>query len=137
MNAQNRYKLDLREIHFCLFEQFRLGELLGKAPFEAWGEDEVRMVLAECYRWVCEVIGPLNGVGDATGCRLEEGAVKAPPGFREAWRSLYEHGWKAVAVAEEHRGQGAPHTVQAVIEEMLSGANAAFTMYPGLAAAAA
>ena len=41
IQAINRYKADLREFQFLLFEQFKLGELLGKAPFEAWGEDEV------------------------------------------------------------------------------------------------
>ena len=40
----NRYKADLREFQFLLFEQFKLGELLGKAPYEAWGEDEVTIV---------------------------------------------------------------------------------------------
>ncbi len=39
--AQNRYKADLREMRFLLFEQFKLGEVLGQAPFEAWGQDEV------------------------------------------------------------------------------------------------
>src|SRR3954466_15385096 len=66
----NRYKADLRELHFLLFEQFKIQELLGKAPFEAWGEDEVRGSIAECYRFVREVLGPLNAVGDAQGCRL-------------------------------------------------------------------
>ena len=41
--AINRYKADLREISFLLFEQFKLDELLGKAPFEGWGEDEVKI----------------------------------------------------------------------------------------------
>ena len=44
----NRYKADLREFQFLLFEQFKLGELLGKAPFEAWGPDEVKTSIAEC-----------------------------------------------------------------------------------------
>ena len=35
--AINRYKVDLREIYFLLFEQFKLQELLGRAPFENWG----------------------------------------------------------------------------------------------------
>ena len=72
--AQNRYKADLRELRFLLFEQFKLGEVLGQAPFEAWGPDEVSMVLDEAYKFACEVVGPLNAVGDREGCRLENGA---------------------------------------------------------------
>src|SRR5947208_3345078 len=79
IQAINRYKADLREFFFLLFEQFKLGELLGKAPFDAWGEDEVRTSLSECYRWVREVSGPLNAIGDINGCKLENGKVKTPP----------------------------------------------------------
>jgi Acyl-CoA dehydrogenase N terminal len=60
IQAQNRYKADLREMYFLLFEQLRLGELLGKAPFDAWGEEEAKTSLSECYRWVKEVVGPLK-----------------------------------------------------------------------------
>ncbi len=132
IQAINRYKADLREFHFILFEQFKLGELLGKGPYEAWGEDEVKTSLAECYRWVREVIGPLNAIGDQ-GCRLEGGKVFTPPGFKEAWKSLYEAGWKSIAVDPEYGGAGSPQSLQILVEELISGANTAFSMYPGLA----
>ncbi|HEX7601006.1 MAG TPA: acyl-CoA dehydrogenase family protein, partial [Polyangiaceae bacterium] len=134
---QNRYRADLREIRFLLFEQFALGDILGKAPFEAWGKDEVSMVVDESYRWSCEVLGPLNASGDRQGCRLEGGHVFAPEGFKNAWAKLYEAGWKSVSVDPKFDGQGAPHSVQVIVEEFLSGANAAFAMYPGLASGAA
>lgn len=137
IQAINRYKADLREVNFLLFEQFKLGELLGKAPFEAWGEDEVRTSLTECYRWCREVVGPLNATADAQGCKLENGAVKTPDGFKAAWKSLYEAGWKSIAVDPHYGGAGAPHSLQVMIEELLSGANTAFGMYAGLAYGAA
>ena len=137
IQAINRYKADLREFFFLLFEQFKIAEHLGKPPFEAWGEEEVRTSLAECYRWVKEVTGPLNASGDAEGCRVEGGRVKTPHGFKEAWKSLYEAGWKSIGIDPEYGGAGSPTTVQILVEEMLSGANPAFNMYPGLAYGAA
>ena len=131
--AQNRYKADLREMRFLLFEQFKLGEVLGQAPYEAWGQDEVSMVLDEAYKFVCEVLGPLNAGGDREGCRLEGGSVKTPTGFKGAWDKIYEAGWKVLGVSPEHDGQGAPAALTILVEEMLSGANTAFSMYPGLA----
>jgi hypothetical protein len=130
--AQNRYKVDLREIRFLLFEQLKLGELLGKEPFAAWGQDEADMILAEVARYATEVSGPLNAVGDRAGCTLENGQVKAPPGFKEAWKRLYADGWKQIAAPSEHGGQDAPFTLHALVEELLAGSNAAFSMYPGL-----
>jgi len=133
----NRYKADLREHLFLLFEQFKLGEILGKPPFAGWGPDEVRTALSECYRWVKEVAGPLNALADAEGCSVEGGRVKTPEVFKEAWSKLYEAGWKSIAVDEQYGGAGAPRSVQVLVEELLSGANLAFNMYSGLAYGAA
>lgn len=134
---QNRYKADLRELDFVLFEQFRLGELLGTAPFEAWGEEEVRMTLAEVYRFVTEVTGPLNAVGDVEGCKLVDGQVRTPTGFREAWQRVYESGFKSLVVPEEFGGQNAPRALAALATELTTGSNTAFEMYPGLTLGAA
>ncbi|MDB4996682.1 MAG: Acyl-CoA dehydrogenase [Myxococcaceae bacterium] len=132
--AINRYKADLREFSFLLFEQFKLGEtVLGQGQFEGWGEDEVKSSLAECYRFVREVTGPLNAIGDAQGCRLEGGNVFTPDGYKDAWKKIYEAGWKSIGVHPDFGGAGSPHSVQVLVEELLSGANPAFNMYPGLA----
>jgi alkylation response protein AidB-like acyl-CoA dehydrogenase len=133
----NTYKTDLREIFFTLFEQFGFGQVSGQAPYEAWGPDEAKAVLTETYRFAREVLGPLNSVGDREGCRVENGSVFTPTGFKDAWKKLYEQGFKTVAVDPEHGGQGAPMMLQVTVEELLSGANTAFNMYPGLAFGAA
>jgi hypothetical protein len=106
--AQNRYKADLRTFRFLLFEQFQLGDILGKGAFEAWGVDEARMVLDESYKFCCEVTGPLNSVGDREGCRLENGEVKTPTGFKAAADRLKEAGWKALSVSPSTSTARAP-----------------------------
>lgn len=135
--AVNRFKADLRELRFVLFEQLRLGEILGKEPYAAWGRDEVEMVLTEIDRFAREVTGPLNAIGDRVGCRLENGQVYTPPGFKEAWDKLYEAGWKSLSVPEAHGGQGAPFVLHSVVEEFLAGSNTSFSMYAGLTYGAA
>jgi alkylation response protein AidB-like acyl-CoA dehydrogenase len=137
IQAINRYKIDLRELSFLLFEQFGVSDYLGKAPFDAWGPDEIKSTLNECYRWVREVVGPLNAIGDHQGCKLENGKVTTPDGFKGAWKSLYEAGWKSISLDPEWGGAGAPLALQVLVEEMISGANTAFGMYAGLTYGAA
>ncbi len=60
--AINRYKTDLRELNFVLFEQFKLAELLSKEPFANWDEDSVKMVINEVARFGREV---MTGVYDS------------------------------------------------------------------------
>lgn len=135
--AMNRYKADIRDFQFLLLEQFKLEELIKHEPFQEWGVEQVKMVLDESYRFVKEHLGPINAVGDSQGCRVEDGRVKTPEGFSSAWKALYEAGWKGIASSPEHGGQGAPSSLQTCVEEMLSGANTSFAMYPGLTFAAA
>jgi alkylation response protein AidB-like acyl-CoA dehydrogenase len=135
--AVNRYKADLREIEFVLFEQLKIHELLGKPPFESWGLDEVKMVLPEVYRYATEVSGPLNQIGDEEGCKLVDGQVKTPSGFREAWKRLHEAGWGTLSAPADHGGQGAPSTLGAIVSELISGSNTSFQMYSGLTLGAA
>ena len=133
----NRYKADLREVQFLLFEQFRFDLVLGKAPYENWDKETCEAVIAEVYRFACEVSGPYNSIGDIEGCKLVDGHVKTPTGFKEGWKKLYEAGWKSLSTPEEFGGQGAPRTLSAIVEEFLSGSNTAWNMYSGLTLGAA
>ncbi len=133
----NRYKADLREMQFVLFEQFGFKEFAGKGPYEGWDEETAKTILQETYRFAREVLGPLNGSADREGCKVVDGNVVTPKGFKDAWKQLFEAGLKQIAVPKEHGGQGAPFALYALIEEITSGANTAFNMYPGLAWGAA
>lgn len=135
--ANNWYKADLRELFFVMFEQFKLDELLGKEPFQDWGVDEVKATLQEVYRFSTEVLGPLNGVGDREGVKLVDGGAVTPTGFKDAWFKLYETGFRHLGVVPEFGGTGAPGALTALANELQTGANTAFDMYPGLTNGAA
>ncbi len=137
MANQNYYKANLRDLSFLLFEQFKLDQLLGKAPYSNWGKDEVVAVLEEAYGWVQKHMGPYNASGDAEGCRLENGQVRVPAGFKETWKALYEAGWRTLAIEEKHGGQAGPFTLAMMVEEFMCGSNTSFNMYPALTQGAA
>ena len=137
MAQQNYYKANLRDLSFLLFEQFGLDDLLGKAPYANWGKDEVLAVLEEAYGWVQKYLGPLNSVGDEHGCRLEAGQVHVPAGFKDAWKALYEAGWRTLAVDEKLGGQAGPFTLAMLVEEFMCGSCTSFNMYPALTQGAA
>jgi alkylation response protein AidB-like acyl-CoA dehydrogenase len=128
----NRYKADLREARFLLFEQFKLQDLLGKEPFAGWGQEEVETILESVLDWSKAQIGPLNAPADAAGCKLVDGKVVTPEGFKAAWKSLYELGWRRLSVPEKFGGLDGPFTISIAAEEFMSGANPAFNMYPAL-----
>jgi len=135
---QNFFVADLREIQFVLFEQFGMADLLSSKLYsKSFDESGARMVLSEAHKFASEVLGPLNSVGDRAGCKLENGAVQTPPGFKDAWGKIFEAGLRTTSTSPEWGGMGAPKMLAAAVEEFLCGGNVAFNMYPGLAMGAA
>src|SRR3546814_15867156 len=80
-----------------------------------------------------EVVAPLNRVGDEEGCkRHEDGSGTTPTGFKAAFDLYRESGWGTLTQPEEFGGQGMPQVIGFALKEMMSSANQAFGMYPGL-----
>jgi alkylation response protein AidB-like acyl-CoA dehydrogenase len=134
--AINWFKTDQRSHQFTLYEQFKIDELFD---VETYGDffahltrEDCDAVMDQCYRFCNEVSGPLNSIGDRTGCKLEDGQTITPAGYKEAWEKLYELGLPNFQIGLEAGGFQGPSSVAVVLGEMQSGANISFTMYPGL-----
>ena len=81
----------------------------------------------------CEnVLSPLNQTGDAEGCHFENGEVRTPKGFKEAYDQFVQGGWQGLSYPEEFGGQNLPMSLNLIKSEMMGTANWSFQMYPGL-----
>jgi alkylation response protein AidB-like acyl-CoA dehydrogenase len=94
--------------------------------------DLIQQLMDEAGKFVGAVIAPLNRAGDEIGVRFKDGKVTMPPGFRDAYRAFWQAGWPALAAATDDGGQGLPVVLEAMLFEMLSAANHAWTMAPDL-----
>ncbi len=126
------YKAPLREYRFLLNETFNIAQYGGLPGFRDAPPDVVDAILDEAAKLAEEVLQPLNQSGDHEGCKLENGTVTTPRGFREAYRLLVEGGWPALVADPAYGGQGLPNSLGVIFNEMVSSANMAFGMYPGL-----
>ena len=122
----------LRDHLFCLYELLGFEAHAALPGFEAFSRDVVEAVLTQSARFCSDVLYPLNRSADEEGVHFAEGAVATPRGFREAYRQLVEGGWPALTAAPAHGGQGMPHMVNFLFEEMLNGACLSFGLFPGL-----
>jgi len=129
--AVNNYKADLRAIQFTLYEHLHVEQVFGLEAFSHLSREECDATIEQCLRFVNEFTGPLNGPADRVGCVLENGVTHTPAGFKEAWRKLFELGFMSFPMPLEAGGFGGPHSIAVVLEELQSGANTAFNMYPG------
>lgn len=132
------YQAPLRDLRFVMDEMLDFPAHYASLPGgEEASPDVVAAILEEGARFSREVLLPLNQSGDREGCLLEGGEVKAPRGFKEAYAQYVEGGWPSLAADPAHGGQGLPHSLAMVLNEMICSTNLAWGMYPGLSHGAA
>ncbi len=116
---------------------FLLHDVLKVTSSDIPGYDELEpdftaAVLEEVGKIASEVLTPLNVVGDKEGCRLENGVVYTPTGFKAAFDQVRQAEWPGLACDPEYGGQGMPNVIGTAVSEMFNAANQAFAMYQGL-----
>ena len=126
------YKAPLRDIRFVLHELLDSASLQTLPGYEQATPELMDAVIEEAAKLGENVLFPLNLSGDAEGCTYENGVVRTPKGFKEAYQQLIDGGWTGLACDPAYGGQGMPKLVGTVFEEVVSSSNIAFGMYPGL-----
>ena len=111
-------------------------ELATSERFAAAEPDLVEAIVEGVGQFAAGEFAPLNRLGDLEGARLENGVVRLPEGFREAYAAYVEQGWNAIASPVEFGGQGLPFTLACNVLENLGSANMAFNLLPMLSVGA-
>ncbi|MFN3643349.1 MAG: acyl-CoA dehydrogenase C-terminal domain-containing protein [Gemmobacter sp.] len=125
------YTAPVKDMQFLLHDLLKVGasDIPGYADLEP---SFTAAILEEAGKLSAEVLAPLNAVGDLQGCRLENGVVYTPDGFKAAFEELKAGGWNGLDLPEEFGGQGLPYVMGTAVGEMMVSANMAFNMYQGL-----
>ncbi|ROU00960.1 acyl-CoA dehydrogenase [Marinobacter sp. R17] len=127
------YKAPLRDMKFLLNDVFDYPKHYASLKAgENATPDIVDAVLTECGKFCEEVLSPLYQSGDEEGCKLEDGDVTTPSGYKEAYQQYMMGGWQGLSAPEELGGQGLPASMGLLKQEMMGTANWPFSMYPGL-----
>ena len=92
----------------------------------------VKDILEEAAKINQNLILPLAKAGDENPAILENGVVRTPPGYKEAYQKYIEDGWTSLSCDPKYGGQGMPRTVSAFFDEMISSASLAFKLYSEL-----
>lgn len=126
-----QYTAPVRDMQFILHDVLKISQ--ANLP----GHDEMEpefteAVLDAAGKVATEVLAPLNIVGDQQGCTLDNGVVRTPQGFDDAFAAMKDGGWTALDCDPEYGGQGMPYILGLATGEIFVSANMAFNMYQGL-----
>jgi 3-(methylsulfanyl)propanoyl-CoA dehydrogenase len=124
------YVPPLDDIRFALAHMAGLEQIARLPGCEAATPDLVDQVLEASGKFAANELAPLNATGDRARARLENGTVRTPEGYKEAYRKFVEDGWHGLPFPQEWGGQGLPWSVAIPVWEMWHSANFAFCLCP-------
>ena len=126
------YKTDLRDI------EFNLTEVLKVQDWKDYGleETDVKGILAEYNKYVENEVFPTREISDREGVKHVNGKVIVPEVLHGVQKSFYANGWFALGLPADIGGTPVPEALYVACMALATGANCAWTMYPGLSRAA-
>ena len=126
------YTAPLEDMMF-LFDKLRNNKNYNEIEkYKEVNSELVKDILAEAAKINENIILPLAKLGDENPTVLENGIVRTPPGYKEAYTKYIEDGWTSLSCDPKYGGQGMPKTVSAFFDEMLSSASLSFKLYSEL-----
>ena len=128
-----QYKAPIRDMKFVMHELLKFEDHYKTIPTYADVDQTTLDSFIEAGADFAEnELSPLNRTGDEEGCTFDNGNVKTPTGFKEAYKQYCDLGFTSLCVDTQYDGQGMPISLGSVISEMMGSANWSFSMYPGL-----
>lgn len=124
------YRAPVAEFNFLLRHVVGYDQVCATERFAEADTDMAAAILDEAGKLCSDVIAPLQRPGDLTPARLENGVVRAAPGFAEGYRTLAEGGWVGLAASPQYGGMGLPQTLATAVNDMLSGACLSLQLCP-------
>jgi len=126
------YKAPVDDMMF-LFEKLRDNSNYNSLEkYKEVNSDLAKDILDQAAKLTENLILPLAKAGDETPAKLENGVVRTPPGYKEAYKKFIDDGWVSLSCDPKYGGQGMPKTISSFFDEMLSAASLSFKLYSEL-----
>jgi alkylation response protein AidB-like acyl-CoA dehydrogenase len=130
------YRAPVEDFRFLIHDFLEVERHRDLPGFEELTPELVDDILTNAGKFCEEVFQPLNQPGDLEGCHFENGTVRTPKGFREAYKAYCDGGWGGLSAPAEFGGAGMPPLMTMALNEMTMSANHSLAMYPMLTAGA-
>ena len=130
------YRAPVEDFRFLFHDVLELEKHRDLPGFTDLSPDLIDDILSNAGKFCEEVLQPLNQSGDEEGCHFENGTVRTPKGFKDAYKAYSEAGWGGLGAPESAGGAGMPPILTMAVSEMGMSANQSLAMYPMLTAGA-
>lgn len=131
------FKVNQKDIFFILKEQLNYGSVCSLERYKGLNEKALDLLVTEALRFARGVVDPLQEIGEQFGVKFEDGNVTCPAEFKKVFKQYGQDGWTAAVRDPVYGGQGFPHMMRIVVNDLMYGACQSFNMAPSLTHGAA
>lgn len=135
--SSTAYKANRQDIAFILNDVMDTQTLCQLPIFAEFDQETFKLIIEEACNFGEKVAAPINENGDREGCQIEDGKVRMPQGFKDAWKQMGAGGWVGLNMPPEVGGQGLPEVISLAANEVIYAANQSFFLIGFLTTGAA
>lgn len=128
------YKAPQREYEFILHEVLKISTWINIKGYGDLDKEFTDAIISEASKLAERELFPSNSDGDKIGVKYSRDTktVTTPESYKKAFAAMKASGWTGVDCDEVYGGQGMPHILSTIINEIFSSGNQALAMYSGL-----
>ena len=126
----SEYRAPIEDINFAINEIAGMNEISSFNKYKESTPDVITAILEEAGKFSAEVLSPINRQGDIQGSIIENGVVRTPDGFKEAYEKFVTNGWNGMPFDSIYGGQNLPWLLTTAVSEMIQSANLSFALCP-------
>ena len=122
------YQAPIEDMYFALTQLADIDKLSKKINNEEISSDNIKMIIEEAGKFASQELDPINQIGDQQGIKLENGLVRMPSSFIQAYKNFVNTGWFSVIGEKEFGGQNLPWSSIVAINEIWQATNMSFAL---------
>ncbi|WP_336951488.1 acyl-CoA dehydrogenase [Sphingobium aromaticivastans] len=122
------FTVPVKDQLFLLKHVTKIDEIAANPHFTRATPDMIDAIVQGAAQFAEAEYAPLAEIGDRQGARWDDGAVRMPEGYRQAYRAFVANGWGTLSFPERFGGQDLPQSLAAVVMEDLGSANMGFSL---------
>ncbi len=126
------YRAPVDEYRFLHEHVIPVRSMIESGLFEGLDADDMDAALETAGAVAEREVAPVRLSGDRHPAKLENGAVRTPPGFAAAYDSVASGGWIGMSADPRYGGLGLPVSLRCAFNDAVNGACMAFGLNPML-----
>ncbi|MAI02545.1 MAG: acyl-CoA dehydrogenase, partial [Rickettsiales bacterium] len=123
-----KYQVPIEDMLFGLTNLIDIDKFSKEIKNPDASSENIKIIIEEAGKFAAKELDSINHEGDQEGVKLENGIVRMPTSFINAYKNFINNGWFSVIGEKKYGGQNLPWASIVVINEIWQSTNMSFAL---------